>query len=75
MLTVPILTWSTRPHQLSISDVDPRLLASHYMIAIAYHVTLEETQVGEAAFGSVLAPRLGIIRHETMGDMMKRLTI
>ena len=33
-----------------------RLLASHYMIAIAYHVTLEETEVGEAAFGSVLVP-------------------
>eukprot|EP00435_Cladocopium_sp_Y103_P000166 s49_g1.t1 len=44
------------------------LLASHYMIAIAYHVTLEETEVGKAAFGSVLASMQTLFVHCTMLD-------
>lgn len=38
---------------------NPRLLASHYMVAIAYHVTLKGSAVGSASFDSVLAARRG----------------
>lgn len=54
-----MLNFPSFPHPIfrCRTHQNPRLLASHYMIAIAYHVTLEETEVGKAAFGSVLVPR------------------
>ena len=45
------------PHLRSWAD-ESRLLASHYMVAIAYHVTLKGSQVGQENFFSVLAARL-----------------
>lgn len=53
-----MLNFPSFPQFFDVEPIkNPRLLASHYMIAIAYHVTLEETEVGKAAFGSVLVPR------------------
>ncbi|CAL1161104.1 unnamed protein product [Cladocopium goreaui] len=49
------------------------------MIAIAYHVTLEETEVGKAAFGSVLVPRQASMQtlfvHCTMLDEIITLIV
>eukprot|EP00438_Fugacium_kawagutii_P029789 Skav227162 [mRNA] locus=scaffold502:204686:215520:- [translate_table: standard] len=44
------------------------LLASHYMIAIAYHVTLKDTTVGQSSFNSVLASMQTLFVHCTMLD-------
>ncbi|CAK9096796.1 unnamed protein product [Durusdinium trenchii] len=44
------------------------LLASHYMVAIAYHVTLKGSAVGSASFDSVLASMQTIFIHCTLLD-------
>ena len=44
------------------------LLASHYMIAIAYHVTLQDSEIGKVGFGSVLASMQTLFVHCTMLD-------
>jgi len=44
------------------------LLASHYMIAIAYHVTLQDSEIGKVGFASVLASMQTLFVHCTMLD-------
>lgn len=44
------------------------LLASHYMVAIAYHVTLKGSAVGSASFDLVLASMQTIFIHCTLLD-------
>ena len=49
------------------------LLASHYTLAIAFHVTLQGQQVGNELFGSVLASMQTLFVHCTLMDEVFQL--